>query len=74
MKLKTMLLASACSFGIGTAAIAFDQSMIDTIASELAAQGYTKMEVKIGPNGAKVEAHGPNGDNPSASYDNEATE
>ena len=61
MKLKSILLASACTLGLGGAAFAFDQSMIDTIAAELAAQGYTKLEVKIGPNGAKVEATGPNG-------------
>ena len=40
-------------------AVALDQATIDAIASELAQQGFTKMEVKIGPNGAKVEAYGP---------------
>lgn len=62
MKLKTLLLATTCSLGIGGAAYAFDQSLIDSIASELAGQGYTHMEVKITPNGAKVEASGPNGE------------
>jgi hypothetical protein len=70
MKLKSLLLASACSFGIGGAAVAFDQAMIDSIASELAAQGYTKLEVKIRPNGAKIEAYGPNGEL-ERTYDNE---
>ena len=61
MKLKTLLLATACSLGFGGAAFAFDQSIIDSIAGELASQGYTHMEVKISPSGAKIEASGPNG-------------
>ena len=62
MNLKMMLLATTASLGIGSAAAAFDQSLIDTIAAELAGQGYSHMEVKIGPNGAKIEATGPNGE------------
>ena len=62
MKVKSMLLASACSFGFGGAALALDQATIDAIAGELAAQGFTKLEVRIGPNGTKVEAYGPDGE------------
>ena len=61
MKLKTLLLASVCSFGLAGAASAYDQSMIDEITGPLAEAGYTSIHVKVGPGGVKVEATGPNG-------------
>lgn len=46
---------------VTTGAWAVDQSVIDKLTAELAAQGYTHLKLHVGPNRVFVEANGPNG-------------
>lgn len=62
MKLKTLFFAAATTVAFtGSAAKAVPQDVLDAIIADLAAQGFTKLEVKNFNDTVIIEASGPNG-------------